>query len=188
MGSLLQFQITNTPFFYVPECDWVFKIASRSSETARRLKELCEQQGLSLQHVAMMTPMELMELLDVDAITTAENIVRRAREIAGFDFVRRYQPGATAAVLKTGVAEFDEKTPWGGLKFGSIYGFAGEYGTGKSILAMQAAARAACENRYIAYIDTENAYNHSMMERLLKRFCGGEWERAAERVEVFQVP
>ncbi len=168
-------------------CEWVFKIASRSSETAKRLKELCEQ-GLTLQHVAMMTPMELMELLDVDAITTAENLIRRAREAAGFEFVRRYQPSASAPVLKTGIAEFDEKTPWGGLKFGAIYGFAGEYGTGKSILAMQAAAGAACAGRHVAYIDTENAYNHGMMERLLKRFCGGEWEKAVERVEVFQVP
>jgi RecA/RadA recombinase len=36
-----------------------------------------------------------------------------------------------------GEYEFDEKTPWGGLRRGLIYGIAGEFGAGKSMFAMQ---------------------------------------------------
>jgi len=39
--------------------------------------------------------------------------------------------------FKTGVSDFDEKTPWHGVREAFIYEFAGKLGAGKSMLAHQ---------------------------------------------------
>jgi DNA repair protein RadA len=88
-------------------------------------------------------------------------------------------------VLKTGVAEFDEKTPWGGLRRGLIYGFAGEFGAGKSMFAIQASVRAAMENWKVLFIETEGSLNNRLFERIANRF-GTELKALVDRLTITQ--
>jgi DNA repair protein RadA len=87
--------------------------------------------------------------------------------------------------LKTGVAEFDEKTPWGGLRKGLIYGFAGEFGTGKSMFAIQCSVKAAVEGWRVVYIETEGALNVNVFERIAKRF-GSDLNSLLDRLTITQ--
>ncbi|MEM4755421.1 MAG: Fis family transcriptional regulator, partial [Pyrobaculum sp.] len=104
------------------ECRWVFELFS--GEKADRALELC-MRGYTLRKMALMTPIELAEALGYDDVVQAEKMVKKLREAAGIDSrpitladLRKRQE----RVLKTGVEEFDKKTPWGGVKFGLIYG------------------------------------------------------------------
>ena len=120
---------------------------------------------------------------------TAEKLLARARELAG----RR--PRAVKAselakaqprVIKTGVSGFDSAVPWGGLREGWIYEFAGEYGAGKTIMAHQVAVRSVVEGFGSAvYIDTEGTFQPSLLERIARRF-GAEPSQVLEAVSVYQ--
>ncbi len=154
------------------ECRWVFDVFS--GEKAERAVELCLR-GYTLRKMALLTPMELADLLGYDEVTDAEKAARRLREAAGVDSrpvtlaqLRQRQD----RVLKTGVEEFDSKTPWRGVKFGLIYGFAGEYGTGKSLFAKQVSAVALAGGLKVAYFDTEGTFDvdSATIENLFKRF------------------
>lgn len=80
--------------------------------------------------------------------------------------------------LLTHVAEFDKHTS--GLIFGYIYEFAGEFGAGKSTLAHQVAVLAAAECE-VVYIDTESAFNLTLIQALERRFS----IQAADRITVY---
>lgn len=147
--------------------DWLEEVAGPA--TRKKLEEL----GVaSPEHLVEFTIDELVEA-GIEP-STAERVLAKARELTG----RR--PKALKAsellsqrykVVKTGVAQFDEKTPWGGLREGFIYEFAGEFGAGKSMLAHQIAVRSAVEGfGDVVYIDTEGTANPSLMEKIAKRF------------------
>jgi len=152
--------------------------------TRRKLEEL----GVSsLEHLLEFT---VDELVDAGVeYSTAERLLARARELAG----RR--PRAVKAselarqqyrVVRTGVEEFDAKTPWHGLREGWIYEFAGEFGAGKSMLAHQVAVRAVAEGFGTAvYIDTEGTFQPSLIERIAKRF-NVEPSHALDAIAVYQ--
>ena len=167
------------------ECKWTELF---SGEKAERALELCLK-GYTLRKMALMTPMELADMLGYDDVADAEKAARRIREAAGMDSkpvtlaqLRQRQD----RVLKTGVAEFDEKTPWRGVKFGLIYGFAGEFGAGKSLFAKQVAAVSLSQGLKVAYFDTEGTFDvdSSTMEALFKRF--GVVEDAVTRLYLYR--
>ncbi|RFA96162.1 Fis family transcriptional regulator [Pyrobaculum aerophilum] len=154
------------------ECKWVYDIFS--GEKAERALDLCLR-GYSLRKMALMTPMELAEVLSYDDVVQAEKLAKRLREAAGIDskpLTLAELKAKRDKVLKTNIKEFDEKTPWGGVKFGIIYGFAGEFGTGKSLFAKQVAAVALSQGMKVAYFDTEGTFDvdSSTMDALFKRF------------------
>ncbi|AFA38654.1 RecA/RadA recombinase [Pyrobaculum oguniense TE7] len=154
------------------ECRWAFDIFS--GEKAERALQLC-MRGYTLRKMALMTPMEIADLLGYEDVTDAEKAARRLREAVGIngkpmtiaDLKKRQD-----RVLKTGVEEFDEKTPWKGVRFGLVYGFAGEYGTGKSLFAKQVSAVALSQGLKVAYFDTEGTFDtdNSTIDALFKRF------------------
>lgn len=150
---------------------WISQVTS--SATLRQcLEELAGEGKIDLPRLAMLTPMELSDICGVEE-NIAENAIRKARQLAGYQPIQRVSKGAKTDTIPTGVKEFDEKTPWGGLPKYKIHLFAGKYGTGKSILAMQIVASAIALNyKPVFYIDTENAFNEKMMDALTRRFVG----------------
>ncbi len=162
--------------------DWL-EVLEVGPSTRRRLEEL----GVtSLEHLLEFTVDELVDA-GIEP-STAERLLAKARELVG------RKPRAVKAsellkaqykVVKTGVAEFDEKTPWGGLREAFIYEFAGEFGAGKSMLAHQLSAKSIIEGfGDVVYIDTEGAFNAGLVERMAKRF-GGDPSQVLDRVSVY---
>ncbi len=155
------------------ECKWIYELFS--GEKADRALELC-MKGYTLKKMAMLTPMEIADLLDYNELTDAEKAARRLREATGLVnkpvTLAELKKAKSDKVLKTGVEEFDKKTPWGGVKFGIIYGFAGEFGTGKSLFAKQISVIALSQGLKVAYFDTEGTFDvdSSTVEALFKRF------------------
>jgi len=139
-------------------------------------KRLEEAGVLSPEHLLEFTVDELVEL-GVE-LQTAERILLRARQMLG------REPRSLRAsellklqfpVVKTGVGEFDGKTPWGGLRMGYIYEFAGEFGVGKSLMAHQTAAATVTQGHgRVAYVDNEGTFSPSVLVRMVKRFGGDE--------------
>lgn len=162
--------------------DWLEALEVGPS-TRRKLEEL----GVaSPEHLLEFT---VDELIDAGIEPqTAERILAKARELLG----RR--PKAVKAsellkaqfkVVKTGVAEFDEKVPWGGLREGFIYEFAGEFGAGKSMLAHQISVRSIAEGfGDVVYIDTEGTFNAGLAERIARRF-GVDAAQALDKISVY---
>ena len=154
------------------ECKWAYELFT--GEKAEKALQLCIR-GYTLRKMALMTPMELMDLLGYEDLTDAEKAARRLRQAAGIDSkpmtiseLKKRQD----KTLKTGIEEFDEKTPWKGIKFGLVYGFAGEYGTGKSLFAKQVSAVALASGMKVAYFDTEGTFDvdDSTIYAMFKRF------------------
>nr|KJR73335.1 MAG: DNA repair protein RadA [Thermoproteus sp. AZ2] len=152
--------------------------------TRKRLEEL----GItSIEHLAEFNVEELVELgLSYD---TAVKLVQKAIELTGG--VRPATARELAArqykVFKTGVAQFDEKTPWKGIREAYIYEFAGEFGAGKSMLAHQLAV-AAIKQGFTAkavYIDTEGTFNPQLIQAIAKRF-EADGEKAVDAIVVYQ--
>jgi len=138
------------------------------------VRALCAEYGL--RNLAAMNVVELAQLLNKeDELERAEVVLAKIRQLAGvaprpMNILEALETQEALPVLKTGVAEFDEKTPWGGLRRGLIYGFAGEFGAGKSMFAIQASVRAAIENWKVRFIETEGSLNTRTFERIAKRF------------------
>ncbi len=151
--------------------------------------KLCSEHGLK--NLAAMNVVEFAQLLNrEDELEKAELALAEIRRLAGVAprpvpisemfMIQQFLP-----VLKTGVAEFDEKTPWGGLRKGLIYGFAGEFGTGKSMFAIQCSVKAAVEGWRVVYIETEGALNTRLFEKIAKRF-GAELNALMDRLTITQ--
>ena len=142
-------------------CSIITRVSS--AQVAKCLYKLCEEKfGGDLAAMLKLSAMELADLCDTSDVQQVESIYRRIRaEMDGIQLVRRGTLKERIAsrgerrVLKTRVAEFDEKTPWGGLEFGHSYGFVGEFSAGKTMFAIQAAAYAAAEGYNVKYIYTE---------------------------------
>ncbi len=136
--------------------------------------KLCGEYGLK--NIAAMNVVELAQLLNKeDELERAEVALAEIRRLAGvaprpLNVLEALKAQQALPVLKTGVSEFDEKTPWGGLRRGLIYGIAGEFGTGKSMFAIQCAVKAAVEGWRVIFIETEGALNLALFERIAKRF------------------
>ncbi|MEM0464569.1 MAG: ATPase domain-containing protein [Pyrobaculum sp.] len=149
--------------------------------TLRKLQEL----GVaSIRHLSEFTVEEL-----VDAGIEPERATKILRQAAALEGIHsltlRELKQRQHQVFKTGVAEFDEKTPWGGVREAYIYEFAGEFGTGKSMLAHQLAVAAIAQGftQRVVYVDTENTFNPVLIESIAKRF-GVDFERLADAVVV----
>jgi DNA repair protein RadA len=153
------------------------------------VRALCAEYGL--RNLAAMNVVELAQLLNKeDELERAEVALAKIRQLAGVaprpvNVLEALKAQQALPVLKTGVAEFDEKVPWGGLRRGLIYGFAGEFGAGKSMFAIQASVRAAVENWRVVYIETEGALNIQLFEKIAKRF-GAELNALVDRLTITQ--
>ena len=151
--------------------------------------KLCGEYGARA--LAAMNVVELAQLLDrEDELEKAEVALARLRRLVGIaprpiSISEALKAQQALPVLKTGVAEFDEKTPWGGLRRGLIYGFAGEYGAGKSMFAIQASVRAAVEGWRVLYIETEGALNIQLFEKIAKRF-GADLNSLVDKLTITQ--
>jgi DNA repair protein RadA len=151
--------------------------------------KLCAEYGLRA--LAAMNVVELAQLLGrEEELERAEEALARIRQLAGVaprpvNVLEALKAQQALPVLKTGVAEFDEKTPWGGLRRGLIYGFAGEFGAGKSMFAIQASVRAAVEGWRVLYIETEGALNTQLFEKIAKRF-GTDLNSLVDRLTITQ--
>jgi DNA repair protein RadA len=136
--------------------------------------KLCGEYGVKA--LAAMNVVELAQLLGrEDELEKAETALAEIRRLAGvaprpMPISEMLKIQQSLPVLKTGVAEFDEKTPWGGLRRGLLYGFAGEFGAGKSMFAIQCAVKAAAEGWRTLFIETEGSLNLALFERVAKRF------------------
>jgi DNA repair protein RadA len=153
------------------------------------VRALCAEYGLRT--LAAMNVVELAQLLGrEDELEKAEAALAKIRQLAGVaprpvNVLEALKAQQALPVLKTGVAEFDEKTPWGGLRKGLIYGFAGEYGAGKSMFAIQCSVKAAVEGWKVLFIETEGSLNLALFERVAKRF-GADLSSLLDRLVVTQ--
>jgi len=153
------------------------------------VRALCAEYGL--RNLAAMNVVELAQLLNKeDELEKAEVALAKIRQLAGIaprpmPISEMFKIQQSLPVLKTGVAEFDEKTPWGGLRRGLIYGFAGEFGAGKSMFAIQCAVKAAAEGWRTLFIETEGSLNIALFERVAKRF-GADLNSLLDRLVVTQ--
>jgi DNA repair protein RadA len=151
--------------------------------------KLCGEYGL--RNLAAMNVVELAQLLNKeDELEKAELVLAEIRRLAGvaprpMPISEMFKIQQSLPVLKTGVAEFDEKTPWGGLRKGLLFGFAGEFGAGKSMFAIQASVRAAVEGWRVVYIETEGALNIQLFEKIAKRF-GAELNALVDKLTITQ--
>jgi DNA repair protein RadA len=156
-------------------CNVITKVSS--SQVARCLHKLCEERFNSdLAAMLKLSAMELADLCDTSDVQAVESVYRRIlAEMDSVQLVRRgtlkerLAASGERRVLKTRVAEFDEKTPWGGLEFGYTYGFVGEYGAGKTMLAIQVAAYAAAEGYNVKYIHTEGLVPKELFKTITTR-------------------
>jgi len=176
-------------------CSKISRISS--SQAARCLQLLCEERfGGDLAAMLKLSAVELADLCDVPEEQMEQLLRKLVGAVEGVQLVRRatlkelLASKHTAKVLKTRVAEFDEKTPWGGLQFGHSYGLAGEFGTGKSLFAMQAAAYAAAEGSKVMYIYTEGKAEKTNFPNLVSRAArevGVSEDDVQSRIEIVEV-
>ncbi|NAZ34780.1 MAG: Fis family transcriptional regulator [Pyrobaculum sp.] len=151
--------------------------------------KLCSEYGVKA--LAAMNVVELAQLLGrEDELEKAETALAEIRRLAGvaprpMPISEMFKIQQSLPVLKTGVTEFDEKVPWGGLRRGLLYGFAGEFGAGKSMFAIQVSVKAAVENWRVVYIETEGALNAKMFEHIAKRF-GTDLNALVDRLTITQ--
>jgi len=166
-----------------------------SSQMARRLAEYCRNKALDVWTIVTLTPIELAAIVEGD-VEQAESLLMRLKDAVGVETVKGgtlkevAQRKKEYKVLKTRVAEFDGKTPWGGVRFGAVYGFVGEYGAGKSLMATQIASYAAAEGHRVAYLYTEGQFSEAVFLRIVARAAsevGVDEDAAAERIEVYEV-
>ena len=153
------------------------------------IAKLCSEYGARA--LAAMNVVELAQLLGrEDELEKAEVALARLRRLVGIaprpiSISEALKAQQALTVLKTGVAEFDEKTPWGGLRRGLIYGFAGEFGAGKSMFAIQCSVKAAAEGWRVVYVETEGALNIQLFEKIAKRF-GADLHSLVDKLTITQ--
>jgi len=153
----------------------------------KTLEKLQELGVTSVEHLAEFTVEELVEAgIEYDrAVKILQQALQRVggTRPATLRELRQRQFKA----FRTGVAEFDEKTPWRGIREAFIYEFAGEFGAGKSMLAHQLVVAAFKEGftAKAVYIDTEGTFSAALVEAVARRF-GVELERLEDSVVVYQ--
>ena len=153
------------------------------------VRHICAEYGLKA--LAAMNVVELAQLLGrEDELEKVETVLAEIRRLAGVaprpvNVLEALKAQQSLPILKTGVSEFDDKVPWGGLRRGLIYGFAGEFGAGKSMFAVQCAVKAATEGWRVIYVETEGALNIQLFEKIAKRF-GSDLSSLLDRLVVTQ--
>lgn len=126
-------------------------------------------------HLTLLNPEEISDICDID-VEVAKRIVRKARNILNLHikpitWSEKVKIIESLPVIPTHVNEFDKLFPYHGLKISFSYEFAGEFGTGKSLLAHQVAVSGIKHlNCKVIYIDTENSFNPNILAKLAKRF------------------
>ncbi|RFA94508.1 helix-hairpin-helix domain-containing protein [Pyrobaculum aerophilum] len=153
----------------------------------KTLEKLRELGVTSVEHLAEFTVEELVEAgIEYDrAVKLLQQALQRVG--AARPLTLREMRQRQVRAFKTGVAEFDEKTPWRGIREAFIYEFAGEFGAGKSMLAHQASVAALREGftERVVYIDTEGTFNEALIEAVARRF-ELDVERIADSIYVYQ--
>jgi len=133
----------------------------------------------SVQLLAIMNPEELEEIAGIDPLRAAK-LIREARRLLKIQVKARPALLSEEEVLKysrltTGVAGIDELLG-GGLEHGSIYEFAGEFGSGKTQLCHQLSVTAQLNpdsggvEGKVYYIDTEGTFSHARIRKIAERF------------------
>mgnify|MGYP001626259643 CR=1 FL=1 len=153
----------------------------------KTLEKLRELGVTSVEHLAEFTVEELVEAgIEYDrAVKILQQAIQRvggARPVTLRE-IRQRQVRA----FKTGLSDFDEKTPWRGVREAFIYEFAGEYGAGKSMFAHQLSVAALKEGftEKVVYIDTEGTFNDRLAEAVARRF-GVDVEKVGDSLYVYQ--
>jgi DNA repair protein RadA len=142
--------------------------------------QLLKSKGiLSIKHLALFNPEELIELTDMTP-DRVEKILRSARDVVfggnrvarATDLAKNFE---SIVRLKTNVRSIDELLQ-GGLEPKTIYEFAGEFGTGKTQLCHQLSVtvqlgqdRGGVGGAAI-YLDTEEAFSPSRISSIAQRF------------------
>jgi len=174
-------------------CSVIEKISS--SQVARRLAEYCREKNLDPRVIATLSPQDLKDFIEIEPEQSV-SLLRKLQDALGVEVIiggpvkQVMERKKSMKVMKTRVAEFDEKTPWGGVRFGVIYGFAGEYGTGKSLMAMQIALYAAAEGNRVVYVYTEGQYNEITFKRIKARAAqelDASEDQIDENMEIYEV-
>ncbi|WP_238376111.1 ATPase domain-containing protein [Vulcanisaeta sp. EB80] len=129
----------------------------------------------SLKHLLLFNAEELMELLNLSELDTARKVIMAARELLEdeprpMSARERVDSLSRQRVVRTGVEEFDKLV--GGLRFGSSYEFAGEFGAGKTIMSLQIAVASVAQYGVgIVYIDTEKTLDAYLNGKLIENMC-----------------
>ncbi|MEM0184227.1 MAG: helix-hairpin-helix domain-containing protein [Thermoproteus sp.] len=149
------------------------KLAEAGITSVRQLLEFTVEELASLG----IEPERAAKILESAAKAVGVNTVVKAKDLKS----KQYK------TFKTFVAEFDEKTPWGGIREAFIYEFAGEFGAGKSMLAHQISVAALAQGftPNVVYVDTENTFNPSLVETLAERF-NVDVEKALDAIVVIK--
>ncbi|MGC9152330.1 MAG: DNA repair and recombination protein RadA [Vulcanisaeta sp.] len=142
--------------------------------------QLLKSKGiLSVKHLALFNPEELIELTDMTP-DRVEKILRTARDaVFGSNRVSRATDLAKSfegiVRLRTNVRAIDELLQ-GGLEPKAIYEFAGEFGTGKTQLCHQLSVTVQLSQDKggvggaAVYLDTEEAFSPSRIMGIAQRF------------------
>jgi DNA repair protein RadA len=144
-----------------------------SSQMIERLKSV----GItSPKHLLLFNAEELMELLNLSELDTARKVIMAARELLNdeprpMSAKERINSLSRQRVVRTGVEDFDKLV--GGLRFGSSYEFAGEFGSGKTIMSLQIAVAAVAQHQVgVVYIDTEKTIDQYLTTgKLVENMC-----------------
>jgi len=153
-------------------------------KTFERLKELGV---VSVEHLSEFTVEELVEAgVEFDrAVKLLQQAVQRVGTTK--PLTAKELRAQQRRTFKTGVSDFDEKTPWRGIRETFIYEFAGEFSAGKSMLAHQLSVAALAQGftTRVVYIDTQGTFNDALVEAVAKRF-GFDADKALEAIVVYQ--
>jgi DNA repair protein RadA len=116
-----------------------------------------------------------MELLNLSELDTAKKVITAARELLNdepkpMSARERVDSLSRQRVVRTGVEEFDKLV--GGLRFGSSYEFAGEFGSGKTLMSLQIAVACVAQHQVgVVYIDTEKTLDAYLNGKLIENMC-----------------
>ena len=125
----------------------------------------------TIRHILLFNAEELQELLGSPDTELPRRLINAARELLA------ESPTATTAkeridalgkvpVLKTGVDGLDNAV--GGLRFASSHEFAGEFGAGKTIMALQTAVASVSQFGFrVVYVDTEKTIDQYLSSNLI---------------------
>lgn len=148
------------------------KLASLEGVGPKTLEKLEELSVVSIEHLSEFTIEELVEAgIEYDrAIKLLQQALQRVDTAKAMTLTELKQ--RQFKTFKTGVAAFDEKTPWRGVREAFIYEFAGEFGAGKSMLAHQLAVASIAQGftQRVVYVDTEGTFNPALIEAVARRF------------------
>ncbi|WP_252900606.1 ATPase domain-containing protein [Vulcanisaeta sp. JCM 14467] len=129
----------------------------------------------SLAQVTLFNEEELVELLSLSDPEPARRLIATVRELLGLGPRGRtgrevIEEVSRMPVVRTGVEGLDNAV--GGLRFGASHEFAGEFGAGKTIMALQVAVAAAAQlGVRVIYIDTERTLSQYLTSQLIKNLC-----------------